>query len=330
MTRAETAVCVDLADIRAAQTCLKEKGLAIRTPLIKLPAKWDFLEGLEVYLKLETLQPTASFKVRGACNAISCLSSEQLAGGVCTASAGNFAQGLAWSARELGVPCHVLIPDHTPDMKRKAMKSFGAVLHPVPFDTWWTAIETRKYPADIPGHFIHPASESSVIAGNGTIGLEILEDLPDVSAVITPYGGGGLSCGVATAIRELRPSARCYAVEVDTAAPLLASFDLGRATSCEYRPSFVDGMGGMCVLAEMFDLARRVLDDSIVVSLREIADAIVLLVEKCKVVAEGAGAAPVAAALTGKAGRGSVACVVSGGNIDTEKLVKILQGEVPT
>ena len=212
------------------------------------------------------------------------------------------------------------------------MTSLGAILHPVSYDTWWTAIEKRQYSPDIlPGHFVHPASDSSVIAGNGTIGLEILEDLPNVGAVITPYGGGGLSCGVATVIREFRPDARCYATEIETAAPLRASFDLGRATSFDYLPSFVDGIGGKCVLPEMFDFARDVLDDSIVVSLGDVANAVRFLAERCKIVAEGAGAASLAAALSGQvdSSAGPVACVVSGGNIDTRKLVKILEGEIP-
>lgn len=236
--------------------------------------------------------------------------------------------GLAWTAKEIGIPCNILIPDHTPQNKRRAMEHYNGVLHPVPFDSWWKAITHHKHEA-LNGHFVHPSSDAQVIAGNGTIGLEILEDLPDVDAVITPYGGGGLSCGVATVMKSLTPSVRCYAAEVETAAPLSASLKAGCASGCDYTPSFVDGIGGKGVLPEIFDLARSLLDGSLVVTLPQTADAVKLLIEKARVVAEGAGAAPVAAALAGKAGHGKIVCVVSGGNIDSQKLIKILEGRVP-
>ena len=228
----------------------------------------------------------------------------------------------------MGVSCNILIPDHTPQNKRQAMERYNGVVHPVRFDTWWKAITHHGHDT-LNGYFVHPASNSHVIAGNGTIGLEILEDIPDVDAVVMPYGGGGLSCGIATVMKSLKPSVRCYAVEVETAAPLSASLKAGCVADCDYTPSFVDGIGGKSVLPEIFDLASTLLDGSLVVSLRQTADALKLLVEKARVVAEGAGAAPVAAALAGMAGHGKVVCVVSGGNIDSQKLIKILQGQVP-
>jgi threonine dehydratase len=236
---------------------------------------------------------------------------------------------LAWAAKEMGVvPCNILIPDHTPQNKRQAMEHYNGVLHPVPYDTWWKAIIHHGH-RTLNGYFVHPAVNSHLIAGNGTIGLEILEDMPDIDAVVMPYGGGGLSCGVATVMKSLKPSVRCYATEVETAAPLSASLKAGHVVDCDYTPNFVDGIGGKSVLPEIFDLASRLLDGSLVVSLSQTANALKLLVEKARIVAEGAGAAPVAAALAGMAGHGKIVCVVSGGNIDGEKLIKILQGQLP-
>src|SRR5438067_8978156 len=179
------------------------------------------------------------------------------------------------------------------------------------------------------GLFVHAFNDPAVMAGNGTIGLEILEDLPDVDTVIVPYGGGGLSCGIASAIRALKPNVKVYACEVETAAPLAASFAAGEQVQVAYTPTFVDGIGAPTLFPEMWQLARQLLDGSLVVTLAEVAAAIRLLAERNRVIAEGAGAAPVAAALAGKAGGGNVVCVVSGGNIDSGKLAKILQGDVP-
>ena len=253
---------------------------------------------------------------------------EALARGVWTASAGNMAQGVAWCARRRGVACTVVMPDHAPQTKQAAVERLGARAITVPFDAWWQALADRRHPG-VEGAFIHPVSDRAVMAGNGTIGLEILEDLPDVDAVIVPYGGGGLSCGIASALEALRPQARVYACEVETAAPFHAALEAGAPTAIDYRPSFVDGIGGKGVLAEMWPLGRRLLAGSLVVSLAAVAGAIRLLAERNHVVAEGAGAAPLAAALSGRAGRGKVVCIVSGGNIDLARLALILQGEVP-
>ena len=250
-----------------------------------------------------------------------------IARGVCTASAGNMAQGVAWCARQRRIPCTVVMPDHAPQTKQAAVERLGARAIKVPFDTWWQTLVDRGYPG-VGGVFIHPVSDRAVIAGNGTIALEILEDLPDVDAVVIPFGGGGLSCGIASAMRALRPQTKVHACEVETAAPLHAALKAGAPTPIDYRPSFVDGIGGKGVLAEMWPLARRLLDGSLVVSLDAVAAAIRTLAERNRVVAEGAGAAPVAAALSGRAGGRKVVCVVSGGNIDLSKLAVILQGGV--
>ena len=313
----------ELAEIRAARERLA--GVATRTPLVRLNVEDA---PAEIHLKLECLQPIGSFKLRGAGNAMAVADPEALARGVWTASAGNMAQGVAWCARRRGVPCTVVMPDHAPQTKQAAVERLGARAIKVPFDAWWQALVEGRHPG-VEGAFIHPVSDRAVMAGNGTIGLEILEDLPDVDAVIVPYGGGGLSCGIASALEALRPQARVYACEVETAAPFHAALEAGAPTAIDYRPSFVDGIGGKGVLAEMWPLAQRLLAGSLVVSLAAVAGAIRLLAERNHVVAEGAGAAPVAAALSGRAGRGKVVCIVSGGNIDLARLALILQGEVP-
>jgi threonine dehydratase len=220
------------------------------------------------------------------------------------------------------------MPDHAPQTKQAAVERLGARTIKVPFDVWWQTLVDRRYPG-LDGVFIHPVSDRAVMAGNGTIGLEILEDLADVDAVVVPFGGGGLSSGIAAAVRARRPQAKIYACEVETAAPLRAALAAGAPTAIDYRPSFVDGIGGKGVLAEMWPIVRRLLDGSLVVSLEAVAGAIRLMAERNRTIAEGAGGAPVAAALAGHAGRGKVVCVVSGGNIDSAKLAVILQGGVP-
>jgi threonine dehydratase len=312
-----------LAEIRAARERLA--GLATRTPLVRLNVEDA---PAEIYLKLENLQPIGSFKLRGAGNAMAVAAPDALARGVCTASAGNMAQGVAWCARQRGVACTVVMPDHAPRTKQAAVERLGARAIKVPFDTWWQTLIDRRYPG-VDGVFIHPVSDRAVMAGNGTIALEVLDDLPDLDAVVVPFGGGGLSCGIAAALRELRPHAKVYACEVETAAPLHAALQAGAPVPIDYRPSFVDGIGGKGILSEMWPLVRRLLGGSLVVSLEAAAGAIRILAERNRVVAEGAGAAPVAAALAGRAGRGKVVCVVSGGNIDLATLAVILQGGVP-
>jgi len=299
-------------------------GAILRTPLIRL----DVDAPAEIYLKLENLQPIGSFKLRGAGNAMALLEDAQLSRGVFTASAGNMAQGVAWNARRLGVPCQVVLPEHAPRAKLEAIERLGARAVPVPFDRWWQVMVTHRH-ADLEGRFIHPVCDRDVIAGNGTIGLEILEDLPDVDAVVVPFGGGGLSSGIATAIRSRKPATRVYASEVATAAPLFASLAAGAPRDVEYSASFVDGIGGKSVLEPMWPLVRDLLAGSLVVTLEQVAAAIRVLAGRARVVAEGAAATSVAAALEGGAGVGKVVCVVSGGNIDAAVLAAILAGRTP-
>ncbi len=301
------------------------KGKVLRTPLVRLnvddaPA--------EIFLKLENLQPTGSFKVRGASNAIGLAGPDAKKRGVYTCSAGNMAQALAWQARQNNIPCTVIVPDNAPQTKLEAIKRFGAKIIQASFDEVWNVVVTHRYPPLDGSLFIHPFADVRMMAGNGTAGLEVLEELPDVESVVIPFGGGGLSVGIASAIRAKRPETRVYAVEPETAAPLSASFAAGSAKEIDRTPSFVDGIGGKSVLPEMWERARILLLP-LVVSLSDIAAAIRLLIERNRVVAEGAGAASVAAATEGKAGSGKVVCIVSGGNIDSSKLVKILAGEIP-
>jgi threonine dehydratase len=314
---------IALPEIEAAR--LRLQGVALRTPLVRLNAPEA---PAQIWLKLESLQPIGSFKLRGAGNAMLAANPARLADGVYTASAGNMAQGVAWMARYLGVPCRVIVPDKAPATKLAAVERLGGEVVVVPFDRWWRVLMEREYPG-MPGLFVHPVADPAVMAGNGTIGLEILDDLPDADAIVIPFGGGGLSSGIASAVRARRSDVRIWAAEVETAAPLAASLAAGEARTIERQPSFVDGIGGKSVLDEMWPLVRRLLDGSLVVTLRQVADAIRLLIERNRVVAEGAGAAPVAAALAGQAGSGKVVCVVSGGNIDTAPLLAILGGGMP-
>jgi threonine dehydratase len=314
---------IPLADIEAAHARLH--GLVARTPLLRLniedaPA--------EIFLKLENLHPIGSFKLRGAVNAMLLAGRELLADGVYTASAGNMAQGVAWAARRLGVPCRVVVPEQAPATKLDAIARLGGTVVKVPFDTWWRVLMDHQYPG-MAGLFIHPVANPTVMAGHGTIGLEILEDLPDVDAIVVPFGGGGLSSGIASAVRVRRPATKVWAAEVETAAPFAASLAAGSAQSVDRIATFVDGIGGKSVLDEMWPLVSTLLAGSLVVTLRQIANAIALLVERSRVVAEGAGGASVAAALAGKAGGGKVVCVVSGGNIDAAALAVILEGGIP-
>lgn len=301
------------------------KGRVLRTPLVRLnvddaPA--------DIFLKLENLQPTGSFKVRGASNAIALAGPDARKRGVYTCSAGNMAQALAWQARQNKIPCTVIVPDNAPETKLEAIKRFGAKIIQASFDDVWKVVVTHRYPPLDGSLFIHPFADVRMMAGNGTAGLEVLEDLPEVDSVVIPFGGGGLSVGIASAIHAKKPRTRVYAVEPETAAPLSASFAANSAREIDRVPSFVDGIGGKSVLPEMWERARILLLP-LVVSLSEIAAAIKLLIERNRVVAEGAGAASVAAALTGKAGSGKIVSIVSGGNIDSSKLAKILAGGIP-
>jgi threonine dehydratase len=311
---------ITLADIEAARARIA--GSAVRTPLVRLHA-----EGApaEIYLKLENLQPIGSFKIRGAVSAVMLASPGDRAKGLVTASAGNMAQGIAWAARALGIPATIVVPDQAPQAKLSAIERLGGRVLKVPYDEWWNIIVTSRVDG-VEGLFVHPAQDRAVMAGNATIGLEILEDLPDPDAVVIPYGGGGLTGGIASAIKALRPGTRIITVEPETAAGMAAAFAAGHPADAEYRPSFVDGAGGRRVLDSVWPLVQPLVDDALAIPVAEVAAAVRTLAERVRIIAEGAGALAPAAALSGRAGTGKIVCVVSGGNINLSKLTEILAG----
>jgi len=294
-------------------------NFAIRTPLVRCRADGP----PELYLKLENLQPIGSFKIRGAANVMALTPREKLSCGVLTASAGNMAQGVAFCARQMGIPATIIAPETAPTTKIRAVERLGGRVIQVPFAEWWQTFETRTYPG-VDATFIHAFDDVYVMAGNGTIALELLEDLPDLEAVVIPWGGGGLSCGIASVLRARVPKVKIYAAEVETAAPLAPSLAAGEPLTVEYQPTFVDGIGAKLVFPRMFELAQRLLDGSLVVTLNEAAQAMKLIAERNRVIMEGASACAVAAALSGRAGQGKVVAIVSGGNIDLDKFAQIV------
>jgi threonine dehydratase len=307
---------IPLAAIRDASAAIYD--LVVRTPLIRLDPpieRADRLSGSEIYLKLETLQPVGSFKIRGAYNAIRLLSREEMRSGVWTVSAGNAGQGVALAARHLGVPSSVMVSDTAPITKVAAMKRFGATVVPASYDECWQTAEVHASPR-MQGRFVHPFDDDTFMAGNATIGLEILDDLPDVDAVVAAVGGGGLLGGIGSALRALKPEVEILAAEPETAAPLTASLAAGEARRFDrWTASFVDGAGGKSVLPTMWPLLSRLVTGTIVVTLDDAVAAMKLVAERCHVIIEGAAACAVAAALSGRA-RGKIVAVVSGGNID--------------
>lgn len=309
-------------EIEAAVDRIKDSVL--RTPLVLLETDLPF----EVYLKLENLQPIGSFKLRGAGNVIESKDLDELRSrGVYTASAGNMAQGVAWYSQKLNIECKVVVPDHAPRAKLEAIEKLGASYVKVPFDQWWKILINREY-EKFDGLFIHPVSDLKVMAGNGTIGLEIMEDQPDIDTIVVPFGGGGLSCGIASAVKGINPDIKVFASEVETASPLAASIKAGKPVPVTYIPSFVDGIGSSGLLPEMWPLASSLLDGSLVVSLDQIAESIRIIHKQTKSIAEGAGASSLAAVDQLKNSK-KVVCVVSGGNIDEAKLQAILSGRLP-
>jgi len=311
---------IELADIEAARERIA--GTAIRTPLVRLriedaPA--------EIYLKLENLQPISSFKIRGATNAVLLAPPGDRAKGLVTASAGNMAQGVAWAARMLGVPATIAVPEPAPEAKLAAIARLGGRVLKLPYDDWWNVIVTSHLDGT-EGLFVHPVQDPGVMAGNGTIGLEILDDLPDPDAVVIPYGGGGLTVGIASAIKALRPATSILTAEPETGAALSAALAAGHPADVDYRASFVDGAGSRRVLDSMWPLVTPLVDEALAIPVADVAAAVRLLAERARVIAEGAGALALAAALAGRAGTGKVVCVVSGGNINLSKLADILNG----
>jgi threonine dehydratase len=323
-----TARQISLETIREAASVVYET--AVRTPMVRLEmpaAAGTAGQPGELFLKLETLQPIGSFKLRGAANAVRHLTREQLAGGVWTVSAGNAAQGLAYAARRAGAPASVLVMDTTPATKLRAIERLGARIVQAPYEECWRTVETHQSER-MQGHFVHPFDDDRFISGNGTIGLEILDDLPDVDAVIAPIGGGGLLAGVGCAVKALRPSVAVYAAEPETAAPLATSFRAGQASRFEaWTPSFVDGAGGRSVLPTMWGPLRAWVDDSIVVTLERVARAMALVADRVHVIGEGAACCAVAAALgpeLASRGHRKVVVVLSGGNIDLSRFAQLV------
>lgn len=311
-----------LEDLEAARDLIADA--VFPSPLLRLE---NAHPSADLYVKLECLQPIGSFKLRGALNAVRQADGSRLMeGGVVTASAGNMAQGACWAAQRTGVRATVVMPDSAPTTKVEAVKRLGGRIVSVSYDRWWQVLRDRSFPG-LDGLFVHPVADQAVVEGNGTIGLEIAERLDRIDTVLVPFGGGGLISGIAAALSALRPSARVLGCEVETAAPLAASLAAGRAMRVEHRASFVDGIGAKEVLPAMWPLLERLVAGSRVVSLAAVAGAIRWLIDRQCVVAEGAGAAPLAAALADPTLDGVVVCIVSGGNLDAATLVSILEGE---
>ena len=314
---------IELEQIRAARRRIAD--IAVRTPLIRLYAD---SAPAEIYLKLETLQPINSFKIRGAANAIRSAPPELRAQGLLTASAGNMAQGVAWVARELGLTATIAVPEHAPQAKVAAIERLGGRVLKVPYDEWWQAIVSSRVEG-LEGLFVHPVADEAVMAGNGTIGLEILEDLPEVDTVVVPVGGGGLVVGIASAIKALKPDTRIVTAEPATGAALHAALAAGEPVDVAYQPSFVDGSGSRRVLDQMWPRLTEVVDEAVAVPIADAEGAVRVLAERVRVIAEGAGALATAAALAGHAGSGTIVCVVSGGNINLSTLAEILSAGGP-
>ena len=313
---------IALDEIRRARERIADA--VMRTPLVRL----EIDAPCEIWLKLESLQPIGSFKLRGALSAVRAATAEELAGGVVTASAGNMAQGVAWAAREAGVRARIVAPETAPRAKLDAVERLGGEVIPVPHEVWWQTMLDRGHEG-VDGLFVHPVEDDAVLAGNGTIGLELVEDLPAFDAVVVPWGGGGLTTGIASAVKALRPGTRVIAAEPATAAPLTAALAAGAPVEIDFQPSFVDGAGGRALLPGMWAHARELVDAAVAVPVDEVALAVGLLAARARIVAEGAGALALAAALRGDAGDGRVVCIVSGGNIDAAVLARVLAGETP-
>ena len=319
-TSAEAVRPIELAEIREARERIART--IVRTPLVRLELGPGYPD---IRLKLENLQPINAYKLRGAANAVAMLPESERKRGVWTISAGNAGQGVAYAARQAGVPCTVVVIETAPASKIERMKALGARLVPVPYEVAWKALEERAFPG-VEGTFVHPFDDHNFIAGHGTMGLEILEDAPDTVAVIAAIGGGGLVTGVGSAIKALKPEVKIWGAEPETAAPAAKSFAAGSAqVFSDWKASFVDGAGGQSVFPRMWERMQPLLDGVVVVSLEQIRQAMRLMAEKARVIAEGAGALPLAAALTGKAGQGPIVAIVSGGNIDLKKFCEILQ-----
>jgi len=310
---------IQLSDIQEARKRIART--IVRTPLIRLELGSVFPD---IRLKLENLQPINAYKLRGAANSVALLSEEQRKRGVWTISAGNAGQGVAYAARAAGVPCTVVVVETAPKSKLERMKALGAKLIPVPYEIAWKALDERSFPR-AEGTFIHPFDDDNFIAGHGTMGLEILEDAPDAAAVIASIGGGGLITGVGSAIKALKPEIKVFGVEPETAAPAALSFEKGSPQNFpNWKASFVDGAGGQSMFPRMWERMKPVVDGYLVVTLEETKNAMRFMAEKARIISEGAGALPLAAALSRKVGKGPIVAIVSGGNIDLNKFCELV------
>jgi threonine dehydratase len=319
-TTLESVRPIELDEIREARERIA--GTIVRTPLVRLELGPGYPD---IRLKLENLQPINAYKLRGAANAVAMLSESERQRGVWTISAGNAGQGVAYAARQAGVPCSVVVIETAPAAKIERMKALGAKLIPVSYDAAWKALDDRAFPG-LAGTFVHPFDDHNFITGHGTMGLEILEDAPDTRAVIASIGGGGLITGVGSAIKALKPQVQVWGAEPETAAPAALSFAMGSPQVFkEWQASFVDGAGGKSVFPRMWQRMKPVVDGYIVVSLEEAKRSMRLMAEKARIISEGAGALPLAAALTGKAGQGPIVAIVSGGNIDLHKFSELIE-----
>jgi threonine dehydratase len=318
-TKLEAVRPIELAEVRAARERIA--NTIVRTPLVRLELRSDFPD---IRLKLENLQPINAYKLRGAANAVALLSESEREHGVWTISAGNAGQGVAYAARAADVPCTVVVVETAPQSKLERMKALGVKLIPVRYDVAWKALEERSFPgAD--GTFIHPFDDHNFITGHATMGLEILEDAPDTAAVIASIGGGGLITGVGSAIKALNPQVKIFGVEPETAAPAALSFEKDSPQVFpNWKASFVDGAGGQSLFPRMWERMKPVVDGCLVVTLKETKNAMRLMAEKARIISEGAGALPLAAAVTGKAGKGPIVAIVSGGNIDIQKFCELI------
>ncbi len=311
---------IELSEIQEARNRIA--GTIIRTPLVRLDLGPDLPD---IRLKLENLQPINAYKLRGAANAVAMLSETDRKRGVWTISAGNAGQGVAYAAREAGVPCAVVVIETAPKSKLERMRALGAKLIPVPYEVAWKTLDARSFPG-VEGTFIHPFDDNDFIAGHGTMGLEILEDVPDAAAIIASIGGGGLITGVGSAIKALKPEIKIFGVEPETAAPAALSFGMGSPQVFkDWKASFVDGAGGQSMFPRMWERMKPIVDGCFVVTLEETKNAMRLMAEKTRVISEGAGALPLAAALKGKAGKGPIVAIVSGGNIDLNKFCDLIR-----
>src|SRR5881296_3134627 len=310
---------IELDEIRQSRKRIADT--IVRTPVVRLELGPDFPD---IRLKLENLQPINAYKLRGAANAVALLSNFERERGVWTISAGNAGQGVAYAARQARVPCAVVVIETAPKSKLDRMRALGAKLLPVPYEVAWKTLEERSFPG-AEGTFIHPFDDDNFIAGHGTMGLEILEDAPDTAAVVASIGGGGLITGVGSAIKALKPETKVFGVEPETAAPAALSFEKGSPQAfTNWKASFVDGAGGQSMFPRMWERMKPVVDSCLVVTLEETKDAMRLMAEKARIISEGAGALPLAAALSRKVGKGPIVAIVSGGNIDLNKFCELV------